>query len=138
MSDPVVSWEALARVTGAMHKGRYVPEFPPEVVALESKTVRVEGYMTPVEAAVTRTRRFLLMPEPSDGDCLPVGLEQIVEVEATRPLRYVLDPVAITGRFAVVRDGTRGFLYRLTDAVQIEERVPAAGPGAAHRHQHPH
>lgn len=117
---PTVSWEALGRVTGTTLQGRYVPEFPKDLEALDGKLVRLDGFMMPLDEGAPMQTRFLIMPEPWDGDCLPVGAEQIVEVQARSTFKYVLDRISIQGRFALVRDDAGTLLYRLSDAAPME------------------
>lgn len=118
---PLLTWQALSQVTGVMQKGRYVPTFPKDIAALDNKEVKVEGFMMPLDMGVQQ-KRFLLTAVPSScGFCLPGGAEQIVEVQARTPIKYVLDPVVVSGRFALVHDDAGGLLYRLTDAVAVEK-----------------
>lgn len=114
-----VSWDTLGQVTGVTVQGRYVPEFPKAIEALDGKVVQLDGFMLPLDEGAQQTR-FLFMPEPSDGDCLPVGAEQIVEVQARSTFKYVLDRIALQGRFVLVREDPGTLLYRLTDAVLME------------------
>jgi hypothetical protein len=119
---PMVSWDALGQVTGVMEKNRYVPRFPKEVAALDKREVRLEGYMMPLDVGAQQ-KRFLLTPAaPTCGFCLPSGPEQLVEVQARTPVKYVLDPIVLSGRFAVVHDDANGLLYRLTDATAVEKK----------------
>jgi hypothetical protein len=119
---PMVSWDALGQVTGVMEKNRYVPRFPKEVAALDKREVRLEGYMMPLDVGVQQKRFLLTSAAPTCGFCLPSGPEQLVEVQARAPVKYVLDPVVLSGRFAVVHDDANGLLYRLTDAVAVEKK----------------
>jgi hypothetical protein len=114
---PLVTWQALSQVTGVMQQGRYVPTFPKALTALDNKNVKLEGFMMPLDMGAQQ-KRFLLTAVPSScGFCLPGGAEQIVEVQARTPVKYVLDPIVLSGRFALVRDDAGGLLYRLTDAI---------------------
>jgi uncharacterized protein len=115
-----VSWDALGRVTGTTVHDRYVPEFPKDLEALDGKLVRLDGFMMPLDEGAPMQTRFLIMPEPWDGDCLPVGAEQIVEVRARSAFKYVLDRITVQGRFALVRDDAGTLLYRLSDATPAE------------------
>jgi hypothetical protein len=118
--DSTVSWEALGKVTGVTLQGRYVPEFPKDLEALDGKVVRLDGFMMPLDEGAQQQTRFLFMPEPWDGDCIPVGAEQIVEVRARSTFKYVLDRITLQGRFVLVRDDAGTLLYRLTDAIPTE------------------
>jgi hypothetical protein len=118
---PLLTWQALSQVTGVVQKGRYVPTFPKDVAALDNKHVTLEGFMMPLDMGAQQ-KRFLLTAVPSScGFCLPGGAEQIVEVQARTPVKYVLDPVVLSGRFALVHDDAGGLLYRLTEAIAVEK-----------------
>jgi hypothetical protein len=112
-----VSWEALAKVRLVKQGDRYVPSFPKELAALDKTQVKLQGFMMPLEPAA-KQKRFLLSALPSDcGFCMASGPDQLVEVHAKQGFTYVLDAVAVSGRFVLVRDDEGGLLYRLTDAV---------------------
>ncbi len=118
---PVVSWDALGKVSGVMQKGRYIPQFPKDIAALDRKEVKLQGFMMPLEMGVQQ-KHFLLTAVPSTcGFCLPGGAEQIVEVQARTAVKYVLDPIVVTGRFVLVHDEAGGLLYRLTDAIAVDK-----------------
>ena len=118
---PVLSWHALAQVSGVMQKGRYVPTFPKDLTALDRKEVRLEGFMMPLGMGVQQ-KHFLLTAVPSScGFCLPGGAEQIVEVQAKAPVKYVLDSIVVAGRLVLVYDEAGALLYRLTDAIAVEK-----------------
>ena len=119
---PLVSWDALGQVTGAMEKGRFVPQFPKEIAALDKREVRLEGFMMPLDMGLQQKRFLLTAVAPTCGFCLPGGAEQFVEIQAKAPVKYVLDPVVLAGRFALVHDEGGGLLYRLTDAIAVEKK----------------
>lgn len=119
---PMVSWDALGQVTGAVQKGRFVPQFSKDVTALDKREVRLEGYMMPLDVGAQQKRFLLTSAAPTCGFCLPGGPEQIVEIQARTPVKYVLDPVVLSGRFALVHDDAGGLLYRLTDAIAVEKK----------------
>jgi hypothetical protein len=118
---PLVSWQALSQVSGTMQNGRYVPTFSKDLTALDKKEVKLEGFMMPLDMGAQQ-KRFLLTAVPSScGFCLPGGAEQIVEVQARTPVKYVLDPIVVSGRFVLVHDDAGGLLYRLTDATATDK-----------------
>ena len=119
---PMVSWDALGQVTGAVQKGRFVPQFPKDVAAFDKREVRLEGYMLPLDVGAQQKRFLLTSAAPTCGFCLPSGPEQIVEIQARTPVKYVLDPVVLSGRFVLVHDDAGGLLYRLTDAIAVETK----------------
>src|SRR4051794_26639462 len=70
--DDVVSWRTLERVAPKNGPdGRVMPVFSEEVLALNSKTVRVQGFMIPVEPDV-KHKHFVISAIPSDCPfCMP-------------------------------------------------------------------
>ena len=116
-----LTWEALAQA-GIVKKGdRYVPEYPKDVAALDAKVVKLQGFMMPLEVGATQ-KRFLLSAQPSDcAYCVPSGPEGLVEVQAKAPVKYVNDPITVTGRFVLVRDDASGLFYRLVDATASDK-----------------
>jgi hypothetical protein len=48
---------------------------------------------------------------------MPGGPESYVEVQASAPFKYTLDPVVLKGRLAVLKDDPSGIFYRLVEAV---------------------
>jgi len=116
-----LSWDALGQVGLVKQQDRFVPQFPKEVAALERKEVRLQGFMLPLDTGAMQ-KRFLLSAVPSTcGFCMPGGPDQLVEVQAKAGVKYVLDPITVSGRLVLVREDPGGLLYRLTDAVTIEK-----------------
>src|SRR5262245_18878744 len=64
---PLVSWDALGQVTGVMEKGRFVPQFPKEVAALDKREVRLEGFMMPLDMGLQQKRFLLTAVAPTCG-----------------------------------------------------------------------
>ena len=112
----VVSWKLLAQVELVKVKDRYQPQFAAAVAALDSKEVKVQGFMMPLEMG-DKQSHFILSAMPQDcAFCMPGGPEQLVEVRTTKPVKYTFDPVVLTGKLAVLKDDPTGVFYRLTDA----------------------
>jgi hypothetical protein len=117
----VLTWEALGQA-GIVKKGdRFVPDYPKDVAALDTKVVKLQGYMMPLEVGATQ-KRFLLSAQPSDcGYCVPSGAEGLVEVQAKTPVKYGLDPIHVIGKFVLTREDASGIFYRLIDATVSEK-----------------
>lgn len=119
----VVPWEALAQVTVVRQKDRYIPEFSKQIVALDKREVRLRGFMLPLEPGA-RQKRFLLSAQPPEcAFCMPGTAEQFAEVLARTPVKYVGEPIVVSGTFMLVRDESGGLLYRLTEAALVEDEV---------------
>ena len=114
--DGVVSWQTLAKVQPVKQGGKMVYEFSREIMALDRKDVKLQGFMIPLDVG-DKQRHFLLSAVPSDCQfCLPAGADAIVEVEAKTPVLYTFDPIVISGRFALQTGDSSGVLYKITNA----------------------
>ena len=114
----VLAWSTLAKVELVKQKDRYVPNFSADVLALDQKQVKVQGFMMPLQTG-DKQSHFVLSAMPVDcAFCLPGGPEAFVEVKTKAPVKYTMEPVVITGRFSVLKTEPSGVFYRLTDAVQ--------------------
>lgn len=114
----VVSWKTFDKVELVRQKDRYVPNFSPDVAALDQKQVKVQGFMMPMQTE-DKQSHFVLSAMPVDcAFCLPGGPEAFVEVKARTPVKYTMEPVIISGQLTVLKTEPSGVFYRLTDAVQ--------------------
>jgi hypothetical protein len=117
----VVPWETLAQVSVTRQKDRYVPEFSKQILALDKREVKLKGFMMPLEQGHLQ-KRFLLSAQPPEcAFCMPGTAEQFAEVLAKTPVKYVTDPIIVSGTFVLVRDDSGGLLYRLTQAVVVDK-----------------
>jgi len=113
----VVSWKTFAQVELVKQKDRYVPQFSSSVAALDKKSVKVQGFMMPLEMG-EKQAHFVLSAMPTTcAFCLPGGPESMVEVKMKTPVKYSMDALVVTGRLAVMRDDPTGMFYRIVDAV---------------------
>jgi hypothetical protein len=122
----VVSWRTLAQVTPVKQGDRMVPEFSKDILTLDKRDVKVQGFIIPLDMGDRQTRFLLSAVPPHCSFCMPAGPDAIVEVVARTPVKYSLDPIVVSGRFAVVKDDATGVLYRLTDAEFAGAAIPAA------------
>lgn len=116
----VLPWSFLTKVKTKVEKNRVLPVFPPEILALDGKPQRVQGFMMPLEPGEKQTH-FLLSSVPlSCSFCLPGGPESMIEVKSKTPIRYGMEPLVVQGRLAVLHDDSYGMYYRITDAVPVK------------------
>ena len=112
----VVSWKTLSQVEPVKQGGKMVPQFSRDIMGLDKKDVRVQGFIIPLDMG-DKQKHFLLSAVPPHCPfCMPAGPDTIVEVLAKKPLAYGFEPVVVAGRFAVLKDDPAGVLYRMTDA----------------------
>lgn len=121
----VVSWRTLAQVQPVKQGDRMVTQFSADIMSLDRKEVKVQGFMIPLDMG-DKQKRFLISAVPPHCQfCLPAGPDAVIEVEAKTPVNYTFDPIVIAGKFAVLKSEQTGILYRLTDAGRVEV-VPIA------------
>jgi uncharacterized protein len=86
------------------------------VLKLNASTVKVQGYMTPLEPG-TQHRHFLLLSVPPTCPfCVPGGAESMIEVRTTEPVKYSQNALVLQGRFQVLEQDPQGLYYRMTGA----------------------
>ena len=116
--DDVVSWRVLAQVELVRLKTRYVPQYSDNVWALNHKSVKLQGFMIPLQVADGQSL-FILSSKPQTCMfCLPGGPESLVEVHTSTPLKYTFEPVVLSGTLTVLKADPTGIFYRLIDARQ--------------------
>jgi uncharacterized protein len=117
--EGVLSWQLLSSVTTKPVKNRLVPTFPKPVQALNNQTVRVQGFMLPLEPG-EKQRHFLLSAVPTSCSfCVPAGPEGLVEVRSNVPVKYTLEPVQVEGKLGVLQDDPYGLYYRVVNAAPV-------------------
>jgi uncharacterized protein len=122
--EGVVSWKTLAQVEPVKRDGRMVPEFAKEILGLDQRQVRIQGFILPMDLG-DKQRHFLISAVPPHCPfCLPAGPDAVVEVLARKPVRYGFEPVVLEGKLAVLKDDPNGLLYRMTNAESIESQHP--------------
>jgi len=116
----VVAWSTLADISTRTERNRVVQVYSPAILALNQRTVRVQGFMTPLDPG-ERQVHFLLTSVPLTCPfCTPGGPESIVQVRSRRPVRYTIGALVVEGRFHVLHNDSLGFFYRITEAVQVD------------------
>jgi len=96
-----------------------VPQFSRDILGLDKKDVRVQGFIIPLDMGDKQAHFLLSAVPPHCPFCLPAGPDSIVEVHAKKPLAYGFEPILVAGRFAVLKDDPAGVLYRMTDAESV-------------------
>lgn len=115
----VLAWSFLTDVKTKVEKNRLLPVFPPQILVLDGKTQRVQGFMMPLEPGEKQSH-FLLSSVPlSCSFCLPGGPESLIEVKSRTPIKYGMEALVVQGRLAVLQDDQYGLYYRITDAVPV-------------------
>jgi len=112
----VVSWNTLGQVKTKTVGKRVVPDFSAQVIALDKREVKLQGFMLPIETGEVHDHFLLTMQPPHCPFCLSLGPEYIVEVRAQSPIKHTFEPIILSGRLAVLNEDPFGLYYRLTSA----------------------
>jgi len=117
----VVSWDTLRELdvtyeTKGPGMTDFRTSFTSALLELDGKTVKLIGFIYPLEAAEQHQRFLLSAYPPSCPFCLPGGATEMVEVLASAPVKFTYDALVLQGRFELLRDDPSGLLYRLHDA----------------------
>jgi hypothetical protein len=119
----VVSWKTLAQVEPVMQGSKMVPQFSKELLALDKQSIRVQGFILPMDMG-DKQKHFLISAVPPHCPfCLPAGPDAVVEVFAKQPITYSFEPIIVYGKMAVLKDDAGGLLYRLTEAEPVDSRL---------------
>jgi hypothetical protein len=120
--DGVISWKTLAQVEPAKQGDKVVPQFTKDILGLDAKPVRVQGFILPLDLGDKQQHFLLSAVPPHCPFCMPAGPDAIVEVIAKKGVEYRIEPIIMSGKFAVLKDDPAGVLYRLTEAEPIPPR----------------
>ena len=114
--DDVIPWRTLGLVTQRVYDRKLLPVFSKSVEQLNQKTLRLQGFMAPLDPGERQDHFLLSAIPPTCAFCSPGGPESVVQVRAARPIRYTTDAMVIEGRFHVLKNDEFGFYYRMTQA----------------------
>lgn len=115
-----VPWEDLMRARVQYRDMMLFADFPPEVLDLAGQTVKVWGFMMPLEANLEQRRFLLASNPPSCFFHVPGGPAGTVEVFAPEGIEMSWDAVVLEGRFEPQQESETGVVYRLHDARLVE------------------
>jgi hypothetical protein len=113
----IVSWKVLAQAKPKLLNNKAVVEFGSEVSGLSNRTIKLQGYMMPLDPGLQQRRFLLTSSSPSCPYCLPAGAEGLVEVKSVKPIKYTQDVIVVEGKFVVTSANPMAGYYSLTDAV---------------------
>jgi hypothetical protein len=112
-----VSWETLAQVKLVKQNTKFVPQFDGNITRLGGQTVRLQGFMLPLDQA-PRQQHFILSANPVANCffCMPGGPESLIEIKAAAAVEFSYDPITVSGRLELLTNDPMGMYYRITDA----------------------
>ncbi len=109
-------WEELTEARVRYQETVLVAEFPSTITARTGQTVKLSGFMMPLESELKQRRFLLTSNPPSCFFHLPGGPAGAVEVFANEGVEMSWDPVVLEGRFEPQQTSAVGVVYRLYDA----------------------
>lgn len=117
----VVSWKTLAKIEPVSENGKIVLKFDPQIRELDHTTVRVHGFMLPMDLGDQQHHFLISAVPPHCPFCMPAGPDAVMEVKAKSAVPFSLEPVLLSGKFVLVKDDAYGLLYQLLEADAIRE-----------------
>jgi len=118
-SKDILPWKTLSQVEEVKVKDKLVPKFSAQITALDTKEVRLQGFMMPLEPGAKQKRFLLSANVPSCPFCMPGGPDSLIEVLCRKPIAFNMEPIVISGKLSVLKDDPTGLWYRVTDAVLV-------------------
>lgn len=131
-TEEIVQQDGTLRITFAfLERVRRTGDYPPEILALNGKTVTITGNVL-VPFAQEEVREIILARNPWDGCCLGVPPTPYDSVDVKfRPGATLKDRFAryatITGTFRAERQEAKGYLVSLFQLTDAYEGVPERG-----------
>ena len=92
------------------------PAFPAAVQALGGRTVKVAGYMLPLQPGERQTHFILLAYPPDCPFHLNPGPQQYIEVKTSKPVAFNYGVTVIEGRLQLLPADPSGVFYRMENA----------------------
>ncbi len=115
----VVPWYSLTKVSYVQRDGRTELEFDDGINRMNGKSIKLRGYITPLQLGRDQ-KHFILSPTPpSCAFHMPAGATELVEVFSSAPVSYSLEPIVISGTLALMSQDPSGMFYQMADAVQV-------------------
>lgn len=124
LGGDVVPWETLMAADLVFDQLAVRARFPDELAKLDTQSVKLGGFMVPLEAAADQKHFLLSANPPSCFYHLPGGPTTVVEVFASKPIAASFEPLLLRGRLELVEESEVGVVYRLHDA-EIDPRTPS-------------
>lgn len=98
-------------------QGQYEIHYPPEVKALEGKSVTLDGFLLPLEAGDKSQHFLLTVRAPSCPYCLPAAPNEMAEIFTRKPIAWNEQMVSLSGRLKLMPEKSAdGIFFQLLDA----------------------
>lgn len=105
-----------AKIVADYAKGEYRATFGAELSRMDGRTLRITGYMLPIEPS-THSGHFILTRRSTGCPfCPPNEPTEAMEIFTTQAADYTQAPVTIEGRLKLVARSEAGLFYRIDQA----------------------
>lgn len=116
-------WDTLADLEFVVNDGEWSVEFGDNVRQLEGKSVKIIGFMMPLESSLEQ-KHFILSMLPLDGCqfCAPGTQAEFLEVKVKegKGIKYTYDPIEVAGTFELIPDAPMGVYFLIKDAKEVK------------------
>ncbi|MCP1727442.1 hypothetical protein J2T60_001407 [Natronospira proteinivora] len=123
--EGAVSWDLLGSTEEEMEvidgTSYMRPVYPPAVKELDGETIRIKGFIYPMQNQEHMEEFLFTALPPSCPYCLPAGAGYIIETRAADPIRFTWDAVLLEGELQLLEDDPYGLFYRLKDARPVRD-----------------
>jgi len=121
-------WKTLGKITFKKEYDEIMgfkvdkPVFSKEIKALEGKEIKIKGYIIPVEGYKNH-KEFIFSAYPYNMCffCGGAGPETVMEVEASKAVKYTAEAVTLKGVLRTNADDINRLIYLLEDAELVKE-----------------
>lgn len=119
--DGGIGWDELMQAQLAYEDFNLIASFPDSIKARAGKTVKLSGFMMPLDPDLEQKHFLLTSNPPSCFFHIPGGPAGSVEILADKGIEVSWDPIVVEGRFEPLESSENGVVYRLVDARQIQQ-----------------
>lgn len=99
--------------------GTYSATFPDDVKKLNGQTVKISGFMLPLENSEKFTHFLLSKRTPTCFFCPPGEPNEIIEVFAQKPTEWADNLVTYQGQMNLIQGKEMGIFFQLKNATSL-------------------
>ncbi len=115
-----LGWDELLSARLEYKDMGYVATFPDSIKSRAGETVKISGFMMPLQPDLKQKHFLLTSNPPSCFFHVPGGPAGSVEVVAAEGVEVSWNPVVLEGRFEPQETSDIGVVYRLLDAREVK------------------
>ena len=114
-----IGWDQLMQAKVEYTSEGLQASFPESIKQQAGQTVKVSGFMMPLQPDIKQTHFILTSNPPSCFFHVPGGAAGSVEVVSAEPIEVSWNPVVIEGTFMPLEMSGNGVVYKMVDARQV-------------------